>query len=121
METWLAVVVGGLYAAGFYLLMRRSIVKLILGLALLGHAANLLIFTVGRVTRETPPIVPPGAEVLERPFADPVPQALILTAIVIGFGVQAFALVLLRRAYQATGSEDIDAMSTTDDADYEER
>jgi multicomponent Na+:H+ antiporter subunit C len=121
METWLAVVVGGLYAAGFYLLMRRSIVKLILGLALLGHAANLLIFTVGRVTRETPPIVPPGAEVLERPFADPVPQALILTAIVIGFGVQAFALVLLRQAYQATGSEDIDAMSTTDDVDYEER
>jgi multicomponent Na+:H+ antiporter subunit C len=101
--------------------MRRSIVKLILGLALLGHAANLLIFTVGRVTRETPPIVPRGAEVLERPFADPVPQALILTAIVIGFGVQAFALVLLRQAYQATGSEDIDAMSTTDDVDYEER
>ena len=121
METWLAVVVGALYAAGFYLLMRRSIVKLILGLALLGHAANLLIFTVGRVTRETPPIVPRGAEVLEHPFADPVPQALILTAIVIGFGVQAFALVLLRQAYQATGSEDIDAMSTTDDVDYEER
>jgi len=121
MESWLAVVVGGLYAAGFYLLMRRSIVKLILGLALLGHAANLLIFTVGRVTRETPPIVPADAEVLVRPFADPVPQALILTAIVIGFGVQAFALVLLRRAYQATGSEDIDAMSTTDDVDYEER
>jgi len=121
METWLAVVVGGLYAAGFYLLMRRSIVKLILGLALLGHAANLLIFTVGRVTRETPPIVPPGAQILEKPFADPVPQALILTAIVIGFGVQAFALVLLRKAYQATGSEDIDAMSTTDDVDFEER
>lgn len=120
METWLAVVVGGFYAAAFYLLMRRSIVKLILGLALLGHAANLLIFTVGRVTRETPPIVPRGAEVLERPFADPVPQALILTAIVIGFGVQAFALVLLRKAYQATGSEDIDAMSRSDDVDFEE-
>jgi len=120
-ETWLAVVVGGLYAGGFYLLMRRSIVKLILGLALLGHAANLLIFTVGRVTRETPPIVPHGHSVLEPPFADPVPQALILTAIVIGFGVQAFALVLLRRAYQATGSEDIDEMSTTDDVDFEER
>jgi multicomponent Na+:H+ antiporter subunit C len=121
METWLAVIVGGLYAGGFYLLMRRSIVKLILGLALLGHAANLLIFTVGRVTRETPPIVPPGADELQYPFADPVPQALILTAIVIGFGVQAFALVLLRKAYQATGSEDIDAMSRTDDVDFEER
>ena len=48
------------------------------------------------------------------PYADPMPQALVLTAIVIGFGVQAFALVLLKRAYQAVGSDDLDAMSSTD-------
>ena len=115
METWLAVVVGGLYAAGFYLLMRRSIVKLILGLALLGHAANLLIFTVSRLTRAQPPLIPHGMTRPPEPFADPVPQALILTAIVIGFGLQAFALVLIKRAYQAVGSDDLDQMKSTDD------
>lgn len=114
METVLAVVVGGLYAAGFYLLLRRSIVKLVLGLALLGHATNLLVFTVGRLTRGLPPLVPVGASAPTGPYADPLPQALILTAIVIGFGVQAFALVLLKRAHQAAGTDDLDAMNTTD-------
>ncbi|MCG3157201.1 MAG: Na(+)/H(+) antiporter subunit C [bacterium] len=114
METVLAVVIGGLYAAGLYLMLRRSIVKLILGLAILGHAANLLVFTVGRLTPSQPPIVLPGATTPAEPFADPLPQALILTAIVIGFGVQAFALVLLKRAYQTVGTDDLDEMKSTD-------
>ncbi len=114
METVLAVVIGGLYAAGLYLMLRRSIVKLILGLAILGHAANLLVFTVGRLTPGQPPIVLPGATTPVEPFADPLPQALILTAIVIGFGVQAFALVLLKRAYQTVGTDDLDEMKSTD-------
>lgn len=114
METVLAVVIGGLYAAGLYLMLRRSIVKLILGLAILGHAANLLVFTVGRLTPSRPPLVLPGATTPVEPFADPLPQALILTAIVIGFGVQAFALVLLKRAYQTVGTDDLDEMKSTD-------
>ena len=114
MTLLLAVVIGVLYAAGFYLVMRRSVVKLVLGLALLGHAANLLIFTVGRLSRAGAPIVPAGAERLVPPHADPVPQALILTAIVIGFGVQAFALVLVKRAYRETGTDDLDALRSTD-------
>lgn len=114
MHTWLAVVVGVLYAAGIYLMMRRSIVKLIMGLVLLGHAANLLIFTVGRLTRGYAPLVAEGAQAPPQPFADPLPQALILTAIVIGFGLQAFALVLFRRAYESVGAEDLDAMKATD-------
>ena len=114
MEILLAFVVGGLYAAGLYMLMRRSIVKLIIGLALLGHAANLLIFTVGRLTRGQPPLVALGDTQLVEPFGDPLPQALILTAIVIGFGVQAFALVLIKRTYQTTGTDDLDEMKTTD-------
>lgn len=114
MENVLAVVIGGLYAAGLYLMLRRSIVKLILGLAILGHAANLLVFTVGRLTPSQPPIVLPGATAPVEPFADPLPQALILTAIVIGFGVQAFALVLLKRAYQTVGTDDLDEMKSTD-------
>lgn len=114
MTTLLAVVIGALYAAGLYLVMRRSVVKLVLGLALLGHAANLLIFTVGRLSRAAAPIVPAGAERLVPPHADPVPQALILTAIVIGFGVQAFALVLVERARRETGTDDLDALRSTD-------
>ena len=110
MEALLAVVIGGLYAAGMYLMVRRSIVKMIFGLALLGNAANLLIFTVGRLVRGRPPHVPADGLLLSIPTADPVPQALILTAIVIGFGVQAFALVLIKRVYQTVGSDDQDEM-----------
>ncbi|MCB0113656.1 MAG: Na+/H+ antiporter subunit C [Caldilineaceae bacterium] len=114
METLLAIVLGGLYAAGFYLMMRRSIVKLILGLVLLGHATNLLILTVGRVTRGEPALIAPDELLLAGTYADPLPQALILTAIVIGFGVQAFALVLFKRAYQAVGTDDLDAIRSTE-------
>jgi multicomponent Na+:H+ antiporter subunit C len=114
MEIVLAGVIGVLYAAGFYLLMRRSMVKLILGLVLLGQATNLLIFTLGGLVRGRAPIIGPEATQLAAPYADPVPQALILTAIVIGFGVQAFALVLLKRTYQAVGTDDMDAMRATD-------
>ena len=115
MEFFQAFVVGGLYAAGLYMIMRRSIVKLIIGLGLLGHAANLLIFTVGRVTLGSPPPIIGHEETkLFEPFADPLPQALILTAIVIGFGVQAFATVLVKRAYQTVGTDDFDQMRTTD-------
>lgn len=114
MNTVLAVVIGVLYAAGLYMVMRRSMVKLILGLALLSHAANLLIFTVGGLTRGGTPLVAAAEERLLPPFPDPVPQALVLTAIVIGFGVQAFALVLLKRAYREVGTDDLDAMRSTD-------
>lgn len=114
MEIVLAFVVGGLYAGGLYLMMRRSIVKLILGLVLLGHAANLLIFIMTPLTREKPALIADGIEKLEGVFADPLPQALILTAIVIGFGVQAFAVVLVKRGYQIAGSDDVDMMNTTD-------
>lgn len=114
MESVFAVVVGILYATGLYLMVRRSIVKTIFGLALLGNGANLLIFTVGRLSAGRPPYVPVGALEPLPPVADPLPQALILTAIVIGFGVQAFALVLIKRVYQTVGSDDVDEMTTTD-------
>ncbi len=115
MALLLAVTVGVLYACGAYMLLRRSLVKLVIGLVLLGHAANLLIITAaGVVARGRPPIVAETAAALTLPYADPLPQALVLTAIVIGFGVQAFALVLLKRAYQAVGTDDLDAMRSTD-------
>jgi multicomponent Na+:H+ antiporter subunit C len=113
-EPILAIVIGGLYAAGFYLMLRRSIVKLIIGLVLLSNAANLLIFTAGGLTRGRPPVLMQGQLRLAEPFADPLPQALILTAIVIGFGVLAFAMVLAYRVYQTVGTDDLDNLKATD-------
>ena len=114
MALLLALTVGALYACGVYMLLRRSLVKLVIGLVLIGHAANLLIMAAAGVARGRPPIVADTASALTAPYADPLPQALVLTAIVIGFGVQAFALVLLKRAYQAVGTDDLDAMRSTD-------
>jgi multicomponent Na+:H+ antiporter subunit C len=114
MNIVLACVIGGLYAAGLYMMLRRSIVKLIIGLALLSHAANLLIFTAGGLRRARPPLIPAGALQPAAAYADPLPQALILTAIVIGFGVLAFAVVLFHRTYQLTGTDDLDDLRTTD-------
>lgn len=117
MSLLLAITVGILFAAGILMIMRRSFVKLVIGISLLGYAANLLIFTVGRLTRGSPPIIHQDATQLTQPYADPVPQALILTAIVIGFGVQAFLLVLLRRTHDVVGSPDIDQMRSTETLD----
>ncbi len=113
MTLLLAVVVGVLYAVGIYLMMDRNMIRLILGLSLLSHAANLLIFTSARVGRGPPPIV--GADgSLPAGSADPLPQALILTAIVIGFGVLAFAMTLVYRCYETVGSEDLDRLRQTE-------
>jgi multicomponent Na+:H+ antiporter subunit C len=110
----LAFVIGGLYAAGIYLLLRRNLAKLIIGLALLTNAANLLIFTVGGLLRARPPLIPEGMEQPTGVVTDPLPQAVILTAIVIGFGVLAFFMVLAYRADQAVNTDDLDDMQTTD-------
>lgn len=114
MEIILVVVIGVLYAAGLYMIMRRSFVKVIIGLIFLGHAANLLIFTVGRITKGIPSFIKIDGTIAEN-IADPLPQALILTAIVIGFGVQAFAIVLFKRVYQTAGTDDLDKLKSTDE------
>lgn len=107
MELLLAIVAGVLYATGLYLMLRRRLAQLIVGLSLLANGSNVLIFAAAGVTRSRPPIVADGPPA---PFADPVPQSLILTAIVIGFGVLAFALVLAHRVHQSVDSDDIDAI-----------
>lgn len=110
METILAFVIGGLVAMGIYMVLRRSIVKLIFGLLLLGQAANLLIFTAAGLTRANAPLIKEGTEALQTPYADPLPQALVLTAIVISFGVLAFAMVLMHRAYETIHTDDLDEL-----------
>ncbi|HUF65186.1 MAG TPA: NADH-quinone oxidoreductase subunit K [Gemmatimonadaceae bacterium] len=104
MESVLVVIVGALFASGTYLLLRPNLLRLIIGLMLLGNAVNLLIFTAGRLTPGLPPIVPPGADAPLHPVANPLPQALILTAIVISLGLVAFALALLHRGHSILGT-----------------
>jgi multicomponent Na+:H+ antiporter subunit C len=89
-------------------------VKLIIGLVLLGNGINLLIFLMGGLNRGNPPIIEEGAQMLSNPNIDPVPQALILTAIVISFGLQSFAIVLIKRVYKTLQTDDLDALNTTD-------
>lgn len=108
MEILLALASGVLYAAGTYLMLRRRLAQLIIGLGLLSNGTNLLIFTAGGLTRGRPPVIPDGAVQLVPPYADPVPQALVLTAIVIGFGLLAFSLVLAHRVHETIGSDDVD-------------
>lgn len=114
MEIVLAIMIGMLYAAGIYMILRRSMVKLILGIILLGNGANLLIFLLGRVTKGSPPLIPADMYTFSEAYADPIPQALILTAIVISFGLQSFAIVLIKRAYKVVGTDDLDEINAID-------
>ena len=118
MEVLLAIAIGVLYTASLYLMLRRSVVKLILGLSLFGHASNLLIFASGKVLMGRPPLIDKNAHALEGiptiDYTDPIPPALILTAIVIGFAILSFSAVLVKRAVQEVGTDDLDQMRSTD-------
>lgn len=111
MELLLAMVAGVLYASGIYLMLRRRLAQLIIGLSLLSNGSNILILSAAGVTRARPPLIV-DATVTAQAMADPVPQSLILTAIVIGFGVLAFALVLAQRVHESASSDDVDAIAT---------
>lgn len=113
MSFWLAITIGVLYGAGVYMLLRRSLFQLVLGLVLLSHGANLLIFTSGGLTRAEPPVLSADPEA-KPPPTDPLPQALILTAIVISFGVLAFTLVLFHRGDMVIGTNDPDALRVSE-------
>ena len=110
METLLAFVIGLLYSVGVYLILRRSIVKLILGIIALGHATNLLLFVAGGLIKGKPQFADLPEHTVLQNATDPLPQALILTAIVIGFGITAFFLVLMYRFFKITGTEDLDEL-----------
>jgi len=117
METALAILIGLFFTIAIYLLLSRSMIRMLLGVAILGNGVNLLIFTVGRVTREVPPIVPDGEYQPLEAIANPLPQALILTAIVIGFSIFAFLLVLTYRAYQELNADNTDTMRVAEPED----
>ena len=118
MNLLMVLVVGGLFAVAVYLMLRRSLVKLVVGLVVLSNAANLAVFTVGGLRSEAPPLIPEGAQQpYVTPAADPLPQALVLTAIVISMGVLAFAIGLINQAHLRLGLVDLDAMDHTDQVD----
>ncbi|MEQ8274988.1 MAG: NADH-quinone oxidoreductase subunit K [Deltaproteobacteria bacterium] len=110
MQVSLAICAGIVLALALQALLRRSFLRMVIGFMLVSNAANLVIFTSGRLTRGMPPIIPAGAQTLEQ-AANPLPQALILTAIVISFGITAFAFALAFRVYRTLGTLDTDRLS----------
>ena len=104
MEALIAIAIGLTTACGVYLMLRARTFPVVLGLTLLSYAVNLFLFAMGRVTIGVPPIVEPG----RTDMADPLPQALVLTAIVIGFGMTAFVVVLALRARADLGTDHVD-------------
>ena len=110
MDHVIAALSGVFLTAAIYLLLSRSLIRMLLGLVLLGNAVNLLILVAGRLGRIVPPIALEGAKAPLAGAANPLPQALILTAIVIGFAMFAFLLVLSYRAYQSLEADDTDRM-----------
>jgi multisubunit Na+/H+ antiporter MnhC subunit len=103
-----AIGVGVIFAAAIYLMLSGVLVRFVFGFALASNAVNLLIFAAGRFDHDNPPLIAGGEEVLTAPAANALPQALILTAIVIGFAMLAFLLVLLYRTYAWAGTLDAD-------------
>ena len=104
MEALLSIAIGLLSACGVFLMLRPRTFSLVLGLTLLSYAVNLFLFASGRLTMDAPPLIRDGAA-----YTDPLPQALVLTAIVIGFGMTAYLVMLALRALAESGDDSVDA------------
>ncbi|WLD92157.1 Na(+)/H(+) antiporter subunit C [Alkalihalobacillus sp. AL-G] len=110
MEILMSILAGILFATGVYLLLQRQLLKIIFGTALLSHGAHLFILTMGKLNRGDPPILVEGID----EYVDPLPQALILTSIVISFGVTSFLLVLAYRAYRTNRTDNMEHLRGND-------
>ena len=109
MEFFLSLLIGVLVGVGVYCVLQPNLMRIILGLIFLSNAANLILFVAGGISGITPPLITGKFKVLDSQAADPVPQALILTAIVIGFGVLAYFLVLCREFYRRQRADKLSA------------
>lgn len=119
MDPIVALSIGGLAAVGVYMFLAHDLPRVLIGFVLFGSAVNLTIFASGRLGATLPPFVAAGADALALGTANPLPQALILTAIVIGFGLTVFALMLVVRAnaeFRSVDTADLDAAETPIDA-----
>ncbi|WP_193408581.1 Na+/H+ antiporter subunit C [Tardibacter chloracetimidivorans] len=106
LEFLVASAVGVLTAAGIYLCLRGRTFPVVLGLAMLSYAINVFLFAMGRLVIDRPPIYEKGLT----EYTDPLPQALVLTAIVIAFGMTALVVVLALRTYLETGTDQVDGL-----------
>ncbi len=109
MEALYLLAIGVMAACSAYLLLSRNVLRMVLGLLLLGNSANLSLFVAGRMDSTVPALIPEGMSRLAS-SANPLPQALILTAIVISFALVAFTVVLLQRAHRQLGVVDSELM-----------
>ena len=116
MELALASAIGVLTASGIYLVLRSRSFDVIFGITLLSYAANLLIFSAGRLRPGMPPILRDGVPHTLEHHVDPLPQALVLTAIVIAFAMTAVSIVLAMRSRGDNGSDHVDALEEGQDA-----
>ncbi|MDF2854989.1 MAG: Na(+)/H(+) antiporter subunit [Neobacillus sp.] len=110
MEVVMAIVIGILFMCATYLMLSKSILRIIIGTGLLSHGAHLLLLTMGGLKQGAVPLLTEEAA----SYVDPLPQALILTAIVISFGVTAFLLVLAYRSYQELGTDNMERLKGND-------
>ncbi len=104
MEALIALIIATLTGSGVYLALRGRTFPVVLGLTLLSYAVNLFLFVMGRLTVGQPPVIDAAAA----GYADPLPQALVLTAIVIGFAMTAFVIMLALKARAELGSDHVD-------------
>ncbi|TEA74246.1 Na+/H+ antiporter subunit C [Allopusillimonas ginsengisoli] len=108
MEMVLALAIGVLAGSGIWLLLRPRTFQVIMGLTLISYAVNLFIFAMGRITVDAPPVINADLGADPSLYADPVPQALVLTAIVIGFATTALFLVVLLASRGLSGTDHVD-------------
>ena len=113
MEILMSIVIGILFSSAMYLILSKSLLRIIIGTALLSHGAHLLLLTMSGLKTGEAAILMEGVH----SYTDPLPQALVLTAIVISFGVTAFFLVLAYRAYQELGTDNMEQMRGTETND----
>lgn len=101
-----ALAVFTLIACGVYLALSHDLIRIVIGFALVGNGINLLLFAAGRLGSDVPPVISKGVS-MAREFANPLPQALVLTAIVISFALLCFSLVLVLRMREQGGIIDV--------------
>lgn len=119
MELLMSLITGMLVAAGIYLMLERHLLRILFGLILVSNGINLAILVAGRLSKAGLPIIPRGASMPEGPYANPLSQALVLTAVVIGFGVLIFCLSLVYRAVGDSGSANADEMNRSEKGEQE--
>lgn len=117
MNLIISIIVGLLFASSIYLMLNRSFFRLILGVIIFGYATIFFLFVVSGIIRNHPPLLRDVDQTAQ--LADPLPQAMTLTAIVIGIGIQLFVIALLKKVFEVVHTDDLDKLNFTDKIEQE--